>query len=116
MLKHYKDTSYSKKKNNKTEFGNYKPILIFSNFSQIFKRLIYNRTLSFLDKYFIILPTHNSSFNINENKNTTLILLDLKRLLIQQIMKFYQVNFTILVLEEMFTNFSLFFSAIDSSL
>ena len=37
--------------------GNYRPISIFSTFSKILEKLIYNRTQSFLEKHSITLPT-----------------------------------------------------------
>ena len=77
--------------------GNYRPISILSTFSKILEKLIYNRTQSFLEKYSIILPTQygfrpaystshamidiltSTLDNINVNKNTALLLLDLKK-------------------------------------
>ena len=77
--------------------GNYHPISILSIFSKILEKLIYNRTQSFLEKHSITLPTQygfrpaystshamtdilNSTLeNINVNKNTALLLLDLKK-------------------------------------
>ena len=44
------------KQGDKTEIGNYRPISIFSTFSKILEKLIYNRTQSFTEKHSIILP------------------------------------------------------------
>ena len=77
--------------------GNYRPISILSTFSKILEKLIYNRTQSFLEKHSITLPTQygcrpaystshamidiltSTLDNINVNKNTALLLLDLKK-------------------------------------
>ena len=85
------------KQGDKMEMGNYRPISILSTFSKILEKLIYNRTQSFLEKLFIILPTQygfrpaystshamtdiltSTLDNINVNKNTALLLLDLKK-------------------------------------
>ena len=85
------------KQGDKTEKGNYRPISILSTFSKILEKLIYNRTQSFLEKHSITLPTQygfrpaystshamidiltSTLDNINVNKNTALLLLDLKK-------------------------------------
>ena len=77
--------------------GNYRPISILSTFSKILEKLIYNRIQSFLEKHSIALPTQygfgpafstshaiidiltSTLDNININKNTALLLLDLKK-------------------------------------
>ena len=77
--------------------GNYRPISILFTFSKILEKLIYNRTQSFLEKHSITIPTQNgfrpaystshamidiltsTLDNINVNKNTALLLLDLKK-------------------------------------
>ena len=79
------------------EIGNYRLISILSTFSKILEKLIYNRTQSFLEKHSIILrtqygfrPAYSTSHamtdiltstlnNTNVNKNTALLLLDLKK-------------------------------------
>ena len=85
------------KQGDKTEMGNYRPTCILSTFSKILEKLIYNRTQSFLEKHSITLPTHygfrpaystshamidiltSTLDNIYVNKNTALLLLDLKK-------------------------------------
>ena len=87
------------KQGDKTDIGNYRPISILSSFSKILEKLICKRTHSFLDKHLILLPTqygfrpaHSTKFthamldiftssldNLNLNKNTALLLLDLKK-------------------------------------
>ena len=77
--------------------GNYLPISILSTFSKILEKLIYNRTQSFSEKHSITLPTQygfrpaystsnaiidiltSTLDNITVNKNTALLLLDLKK-------------------------------------
>ena len=77
--------------------GNYRPISILSTFLKILEKLIYSRTQSFLEKHSITLPTQygfrpaystshamidiltSTLDNINVNKNTALLLLDLKK-------------------------------------
>ena len=77
--------------------SNYRPIPILSTFSKILEKLIYNRTQSFLEKHSITLPAQygfrsvystshamidiltSTLDNINVNKNTALLLLDLKK-------------------------------------
>ena len=77
--------------------GSYRPISILSTFSKILEKLIYSRTQSFLEKHSITLPTQygfrpaystshamidiltSTLDNINVNKNTALLLLDLKK-------------------------------------
>ena len=76
---------------------NYRPLSILSTFSKILEKLIYNRTQSFLEKHSIILrtqygfrPAYSTSHamidiststldNINADKNTALLLLNLKK-------------------------------------
>ena len=88
------------KQGDKTDIGNYRHISILSSFSKILEKVICKRTHSFLDKHSILLPTQygfrpaqstthamldiftSSLDNLNLNKNTALLLLDLKKLLI----------------------------------
>ena len=81
----------------KTDISNYRPISILSYFSKNFEKLVCKRTRSFLDKNSVLLPTQygfrplystshamldlltTSLDNINCNKSTALILLDLKK-------------------------------------
>lgn len=85
------------KSGNKTDVSNYRPISILSTFSKILEKLICKRTRTFLDKNSVLIPTQygfrplystshamldvlTTSFdNINSDKNTALILLDLKK-------------------------------------
>ena len=84
------------KQGDKTDIGNYRTISILSSFSKIIEKLICRRTYTYSEKYSILLPnqygfkpaysaTHAmidvftiSLDNLNLNKNTALILLDLK--------------------------------------
>ena len=84
------------KSGEKTDLNNYRPISILSTFPKILEKLIYDRTLLFLGKHSILLPTqygfrpfHSTSHamldlltstyeNINNSKHTALTLLDFK--------------------------------------
>ena len=85
------------KSGEKTDLNNYRPISILSTFSKILEKLICDRTQLFLDKHSILLstqygfrPFHSTSHamldlltstydNINDNKHTAFLLLDLKK-------------------------------------
>ena len=85
------------KKGDRQEISNYRPISILSCLSKILEKLIYVRTVSFLNKNSILIPTQygfrnshstthalldviNNAYNsINENNFTALIFIDLKK-------------------------------------
>ena len=85
------------KSGEKTDLNNYRPISILSTFSKILKKLICDRTQSFLDKHSILLSTQygfrpfrstshavldllTSTYdNITDNKHAAFLLLDLKK-------------------------------------
>ena len=85
------------KNGDKSEINNYRPISILSPFSKILEKLIYARTIEFCNKHSIIIPTqygfrakHCTSHalldvtttafdNIQQNKYTALLFLDLKK-------------------------------------
>ena len=85
------------KKGDKNKISNYRPISLLSTFSKILEKLICKRTRKFLDKHSII-PSNQYGFrpslstthvmldvstttyvNINYNKITVLLLLDLNK-------------------------------------
>ena len=85
------------KKGDRQEISNYRPISILSCLSKILEKLIYVRTVSFLNKNSILIPTqygfrnshstthalldvvNNAYNNINDNNFTALIFIDLKK-------------------------------------
>ena len=85
------------KSGEKTDLNNYRPISILSTFLKILEKLICDRTQSLLDEHSILLSTqyrfrlfHSTSHamldlltstydNINDNKHTAFLLLDLKK-------------------------------------
>ena len=85
------------KQGDRAEMGYYCPISILPTFSKILENLIYDRTQSFLEKHSFTLPTQygfrpayftshavigiltSTLDNINANKSTSLLLLDLKK-------------------------------------
>ena len=85
------------KKGNRKDLSNYRPISILTCYSKIFERIIYNRFISFLNKHKVIQNTQygfrsevstnhalidvvtNIFDNINSNKYTGLIFLDLTK-------------------------------------
>ena len=85
------------KQGDKSDIGNYRPIFILSSFFKILEILICRRTHLFLEKHSILLPiqygfrpAHSTIYpmldiftssldNLNLNKNTALILIDLKK-------------------------------------
>jgi len=85
------------KSGNKYDVSNYRLISLLSSISKILEKLILSRTLTFLNKHCVILPTQNgfrpnhstihaildvitSTYdNFDENSYTALLLLDLKK-------------------------------------
>ena len=85
------------KSGDKTDVSNYRPISILSPISKILEKLIHVRTINFFNKHSVLLPTqygfranHSTSHaltdvltslydNINDEKYTALLLLDLKK-------------------------------------
>ena len=88
-------------KGNSDDLNNYRPISLLTSLSKVFKRLIYNRLLSFFNRNNTIVPTqygfmHKQSTiheildlvsecydNLNNSHPSTLLFLDIKRLLIR---------------------------------
>ena len=85
------------KSGDKTDVSNYRPISILSPISKILEKFIHVRTINFFNKHSVLLPTqygfranHSTSHaltdvltslydNINDEKYTALLLLDLKK-------------------------------------
>ena len=85
------------KSGDKSDVSNYRPIAILSPISKILEKLIHVRTINFFNKHSVLLPTqygfranHSTSHaltdaltslydNINDEKYTALLLLDLKK-------------------------------------
>ena len=85
------------KKDSKNVFNNYRPISVLPGFSKILERLVFNRCISFLNKYNILYenqfgfrPKHSTNMAINKlvdkivnatnnNKTTAGVFLDLSK-------------------------------------
>lgn len=56
------------KKGSKSDMNNYRPIALLPNFSKIFERVLYNRIMSFINKYKIL---NANQYGFQKGKNTT---------------------------------------------